>query len=78
MDVLKYLIEAQGKVVSSTELLDRFWSRSISSDHAVHNAIAELRSALGDRASNPRYIKTYPKRGYALIAKPRESESDLR
>lgn len=77
MDVLKHLIETKGRVVSSSEFLDRFWSRSVSSDHAVHNAIAELRSALGDHASNPKFIKTYPKRGYALIAKPRESASDL-
>ena len=70
MDVLKYLIEKQGQVVSNSELLDRFWSKSVNSDHAVHNAIAELRSTLGDHASNPRYIKTYPKRGYSLIALP--------
>ncbi len=68
MDVLNYLIDAQGEVVSSATLLDKFWSRSVNSDHAVHNAIAELRSALGDHAGSPRYIKTYPKRGYALIA----------
>lgn len=70
MDVLNYLIDCQGEVVSSATLLDKFWSRSVNSDHAVHNAIAELRSALGDHAGNPRYIKTYPKRGYALIATP--------
>lgn len=67
MDVLRYLIEKPGEVVSSTELLDQFWSKSVIADHAIHNAIAELRSALGDSASNPRYIKTYPKRGYSLI-----------
>lgn len=75
MDVLNYLIESHGQVVSSAELLDKHWSNSVSSDHAVHNSIAELRSALGDHANNPRYIKTYPKRGYALIAKPEHEES---
>lgn len=74
MDVLNYLIESDGQVVSSAELLDKHWSNSVSSDHAVHNAIAELRSALGDNASNPRYIKTYAKRGYSLIAKPEHSK----
>ena len=72
MDVLKYLLDTQGRVVSSAELLDQLWRNSASSDHAVHNAIAELRAALGDRANNPRYIKTYPKRGYALIPSPGE------
>jgi DNA-binding winged helix-turn-helix (wHTH) protein/TolB-like protein len=72
MDVLIHLIEAEGEVVSSSELLDRHWNKSVSSDHAVHNAIAELRGALGDSANNPRYIKTYPKRGYSLLALPEE------
>lgn len=70
MEVLAYLIEHPGKVISTNEFLDLFWSKSVRSDHAVHNVIAELRSALGDKAATPNFIKTYPKRGYALIAKP--------
>ncbi|MCB1648498.1 MAG: winged helix-turn-helix domain-containing protein [Gammaproteobacteria bacterium] len=68
MEVLMHLIRHPETVVSANELLELFWSKSVRSDHAVHNVIAELRGALGDQASNPRYIKTYPKRGYALIA----------
>jgi DNA-binding winged helix-turn-helix (wHTH) protein/TolB-like protein len=70
MDVLVHLIEADGELVTSAELLAKFWSKSSASDHAVHNTIADLRSALGDQASNPTYIKTYAKRGYMLVAKP--------
>lgn len=70
MEVLMYLLENPEKVVSANELLDLFWSKSVRSDHAVHNIIAELRAALGDQASKPIYIKTYPKRGYCLMAKP--------
>ncbi len=70
MEVLMHLLEHPKKVVSSNELLDLFWSKSVRSDHAVHNIIAELRAALGDKASKPIYIKTYPKRGYCLLAKP--------
>ena len=68
MDVLVYLAENAGSVISSTELLDRFWQGTISSDHAVHKAIAELRAAFGDKAHNSQYIKTVPKRGYSLVA----------
>ena len=70
MEVLMYLLEHPDRVVSSNELLESFWSKSVRSDHAVHNVIAELRAALGDQASKPTYIKTYPKRGYSLLAKP--------
>ncbi len=70
MEVLMYLINHPARVVSANELLDLFWSRSVQADHAVHKIIAELRSALQDKPCHPFYIKTYPKRGYALIAKP--------
>ena len=70
MEVLMHLIEHPNRVISANELLDLFWSKSVRSDHAVHNVIAELRSALGDTASKRIYIKTYPKRGYCLLTKP--------
>ena len=68
MDVLKLLIEHAGNVVSPGEFLETIWRSPIATDHAVHKAIAELRSALQDDAHNPSYIKTIPKRGYTLIA----------
>lgn len=68
MDVLMYLAERPGEVVSTDELLKAFWMSSSATDHAVHKVIASLRSALGDEPHNPRFIKTLPKRGYSLIA----------
>ena len=66
MDVLVYLIENSDRIVSTEELLQNFWS-SVASDHAIHKAIAELRSAMGDSVRRQRYIKTVPKRGYKLL-----------
>jgi len=66
MDVLIYLVEHSGRVISPEELLDQFWS-SLASDHAVHKAIAELRAAMGDSVRQQRHIKTVPKRGYKLL-----------
>src|SRR5690554_6408760 len=68
MDVLRLLTERRGNVVSPAEFLETIWRSPIATDHAVHKAIAELRSALQDNAHSPRYIKTIPKRGYTLIA----------
>ena len=67
MDVLIYLIEHSDRIVSTEELLHKFWS-SVASDHAIHKAIAELRAAMGDSVRRQRYIKTVPKRGYKLLA----------
>lgn len=68
MDVLRLLSERAGSVVSPAELLEAIWRSPIATDHAVHKAIAELRGALHDKAQQPDYIKTIPKRGYKLIA----------
>ncbi|MEX1196282.1 MAG: winged helix-turn-helix domain-containing protein [Pseudohongiellaceae bacterium] len=70
MDVLKYLCCRHGIVISLSEIISEIWSRprQTCTDHLVHKAVAELRSALGDSSIAPRYIKTVPKRGYILIA----------
>ena len=68
MDVLKYLCDRPGEVISVTEMIAEVWGRSTCTDHLVHKAIAELRNALGDKPAAPNYIKTVPKRGYIIIA----------
>ncbi|MFV8819775.1 winged helix-turn-helix domain-containing protein [Haliea sp. E17] len=69
MDVLAYLAEHANRVVTSDELLEKFWS-PVASDHAVHKAISELRGALGDSVRNQHFIKTLPRRGYMLLVAP--------
>ena len=68
MDILVYLAERPGVVVTPQELLDTFWERRVVGDDAVHRRVADLRRHLGDDARHPRYIETIPKRGYRLVA----------
>src|SRR5512134_1530090 len=56
MDVLVALVEAAPGVVPVTTLLDRVWARVVVGDNVVHQAISQLRRALGDDARTPRYI----------------------
>ena len=65
MKVLVYLYQHRNQVISSCELLDKFWS-PLASQHTIYKAIAELRSAMGDNARQQRFIKTYSKHGYKL------------
>ncbi len=69
MEVLVYLANHFGQVVSSKELLDHLWT-NITSDHAVHKAIAELRGAVDDSGTRQSFIVTVPKRGYKLNVQP--------
>ena len=37
-------------------------------DASINFAVRQLRIALGDRASSPRYVETLPRLGYRFIA----------
>ena len=68
--VLKTLAEKPGEVVSREELQERLWPDEtfVDFEDGLSTAIRKVRSALGDSASNPRFIETLPKRGYRFIA----------
>ena len=67
-NVLVYLLQRSGRVVSADELLREVWAGRPIHRAAVKKRIGQIRSALGDSADNPRYISTISKRGYCLIA----------
>lgn len=68
MDVLVFLAERQGEVVSRQQILDAVWREVVVGDEVVSRAVSLLRTELGDDQKNPRYLKTISKRGYRLIA----------
>nr|WP_315398839.1 winged helix-turn-helix domain-containing protein [uncultured Duganella sp.] len=68
MDVLLHFCKHPHDVVSADALLDACWGDTPASDNAVHKIITQLRRALDDSASEPRYIETIRKRGYRLLA----------
>lgn len=68
MATLCYLASKQGEVVSSEELLSNLWPGKVVSENTLHRIIRLLRKALNDNPSNPKYIKTVPKKGYCIVA----------
>jgi DNA-binding winged helix-turn-helix (wHTH) protein len=64
--VLELLLDRRPEAVSKTELLERLWPGSFVSDASLHNAVAEIRAALGDSPQAARYIRTVPRYGYAF------------
>lgn len=67
-EVLVYLAQRAGQVVSRDELLTALWPRVVVGDDALTQSIIKLRKALGDDPKRPTYIETLAKRGYRLIA----------
>lgn len=70
MDLLVFLAKNAKQTMRKEDLLYHVWgSEDRYDDNPVQQAISRLRDDLDDDARNPRYIKVFPKRGYALIAK---------
>src|SRR5271163_2674879 len=67
-DVLRYLVENAGRLVSQSELLDALWQDTYVNPEVLRKYILEVRKILGDRASQPLYIETQTKRGYRFVA----------
>ncbi len=65
-DVLHYLVENAGRVVSKDEIFAAAWPNVTVTDDSLVQCIRELRQALQD--DPPRLIKTIPRRGYMLDA----------
>jgi DNA-binding winged helix-turn-helix (wHTH) protein len=64
------LLERAVDAVTREELLKRIWPSDtfVDFEHGLNTAIKELRGALSDSASEPRYIETLPKLGYRVIS----------
>lgn len=67
--VLRLLLEAEGKVVVREQLRDALWSADtfVDFEHSVNTAVRKLRQALGDSPDEPKFIETLPKIGYRFL-----------
>ena len=67
-DVLAYLVENAGRVVTQDEILEALWAETYVNPEVLRKYILEVRKALGDRPDKPEFIETLPKRGYRFVA----------
>ncbi len=68
MKLLRVLATHPNQVLSQDQLINKVWEGNSVSDSSLYQAVAKLRKALGDDASNPRYIERISGQGYRLIA----------
>jgi cholera toxin transcriptional activator len=73
--VLAMLLDRPGELVTRDELRNKLWSADtfVDFDHSLNTAVNKLREALGDAASNPRFVQTVARRGYRFIAPVQEN-----
>ncbi len=67
MQVLVYLAEHPGEVVSKDTFITAVWPDTFVSEQVLTNAIWQIRQAFGNK--NKEFIQTIPKSGYRLTAK---------
>ncbi|MBI3666655.1 MAG: response regulator transcription factor [Acidobacteria bacterium] len=64
-EILRYLVEHRGQVVSRSEMLDRIWGYTGQAlTRTVDSHIANLRQKIEDLPSQPLYIQTVHRIGY--------------
>ena len=66
-DVLRYLVENPGRLVSHGELLTGVWRDVHVQPEVLKSYILAIRTALGDNSASPRFIETRRGRGYRFI-----------
>jgi len=68
--MLAALVTKPGEIVDRATLQAAIWGSDTNVDfeRGLNFCAAQIRSALGDSAASPRYIETFPKRGYRFIA----------
>ena len=67
--VLRLLVNHGGEIVTREEIRRTLWPNdtNVDFDHSINVAVASIRRALSDSASQPRYIETVARRGYRLV-----------
>lgn len=67
-DLLSYLAQCAGRVVSRRELLTSVWQQAYGDDQTIDVHLSWLRRKLGETASSPRYLHTVRGVGIKLEA----------
>jgi DNA-binding winged helix-turn-helix (wHTH) protein/TolB-like protein len=67
--VLSHLLAYAGEIVSREELHHAIWGDDtfVDFERGLNVCIAQIRSALSDESTSPRFIRTVPRRGYQFI-----------
>lgn len=67
LDILVYLVERPGEVVTKKELIDHVWPDVVVGEGSLRVHIAAIRKALGDGKLGNRYIANIQGRGYSFV-----------
>jgi DNA-binding winged helix-turn-helix (wHTH) protein len=64
--LLEVLVVNEPKALSKSALQEQLWPDTFVLEKNLVNLVAEIRQALGEDATNPRFVRTVPRFGYAF------------
>jgi DNA-binding winged helix-turn-helix (wHTH) protein/tetratricopeptide (TPR) repeat protein len=67
-DLLRYLVDHSGRLVSQDEILEALWPETYVNPEVIKKYILSIRRVLGDSPEQPTFIETIPRRGYRFVA----------
>lgn len=67
-DVLQYLVQHRGEVITKGTLMAAVWPDTIVEENNLNQAVATVRKALGETPEQHRFILTIPGRGYRFVS----------
>ena len=67
-ETLVVLVEHRGQTIQKQQLLDAVWKDAFVTEDSLVKAVREIRRALDDEKTNPRFIQTVSGEGYRFIA----------
>lgn len=76
IDLLLLFVNEPGVLFTKDGIFERLWPDVTVTDNALTQVISELRQALGDKPSAPKFIETVARRGYRWVA-PVEAEAQI-
>jgi DNA-binding winged helix-turn-helix (wHTH) protein len=77
LQVLSYLAERPGQLVTKDELFGAVWPDTVVSDATLTSNIQAVRHVLGDDSRSPQYIETVHRRGFRFIGKVVSSQQPV-
>lgn len=76
LQVLHYLAERPGQLVTKDELFSAVWPDIVVSDATLASNVQAVRQALNDDPRSPRYIETVHRQGFRFIAEVVRSQEE--
>jgi adenylate cyclase len=73
-EVLSYLVENAGRLVTKEELIKTVWPNVVVTEESLTRCVSDVRNAIGD--SDQTIIKTIPRRGYRFAAPVSQHRND--